>query len=220
MRRIKMETNRRRFFHQIAVAVAGLSLFRRKLFANDNNLTTQVSANEIFKVFIERRSVRKFKPNPIPEDHLMQILEAANYAPTPRNRQAWKFLVIQKREIIDQIREECIKRAGDDSKEYYTDYLSAPVYVEVLASTNTPNPPNDITAGVLAAQNLMLAARALGYGTVFCVNSIPEEITKSILNIPDDYKRICITPIGIPEEWPETPAKKEMNEVVLYDKFE
>jgi len=215
-----MGTNRRRFFQHIAVAVAGFSLFRRKLFANDKNLTTQVNSNEIFKVFKERRSVRKFQPNPIPEDHLMQILEAANFAPTPRNRQAWKFLVIQKREIINKIREECIKRAGDDSKEYYTNYLSAPVYVEVLASTNTPNPPNDITAGVLAAQNLMLAAKALGYGTVFCVNSIPEEITKSILNIPDDYKRICITPIGIPEEWPETPAKKEMNEVVLYDKFE
>lgn len=214
-----MGTNRRRFFQHIAVAIAGLGLFKRKLFADDNNLTTHVNSKEIFKVFKERRSVRKFKPNPVPEDHLMQILEAANFAPTPRNRQAWKFLIIQKREIINQIREECIKRAGDDSKDYYTNYLSAPVYVEVLASTNTPNPPNDITAGVLAAQNLMLAARALGYGTVFCVNSIPEEITKSILNIPDDYKRICITPIGIPEEWPETPAKKEVNEVVLYDRF-
>jgi nitroreductase len=90
----------------------------------------------------------------------------------------------------------------------------------VLAYTKTRNPANDITAGVLAAENLMLAARAFGYGTVFCVNSIPEEITKGILNIPDDYKRICITPIGIPEEWPETPEKKEVKEVVLYDKFE
>jgi len=66
----------------------------------------------------------------------------------------------------------------------------------------------------------MLAARALGYGTVFCVNSIPEEITKSILNIPGNYKRICITPIGIPEAWPETPEKKAINEVILYDQFE
>ena len=150
----------------------------------------------------------------------MQILEAANFAPTPRNRQAWKFLIIQKREIIDQIKEECIKKAGEDSKKYYTDYLSAPVYVEVLAYTETRNPANDMTAAALAAENLMLAARAFGYGTVFCVNSIPEEVTKGILNIPDDYKRICITPIGIPDEWPETPEKKETKEVVLYDKFE
>ncbi|MFX0138586.1 MAG: nitroreductase family protein [Candidatus Hodarchaeota archaeon] len=215
-----MGANRRRFFQQIIISITGLGLFNTKLLAKDNNQSPQVKSDDILKVIKERRSVRKFQSTPIPNDHLMQILEAANFAPTPRNRQAWKFLVIQKREIIDQIKEECIKRAGEDSKEYYTNYLSAPVYVEVLAYTETRNPVNDMTAAALAAENLMLAARAFGYGTVFCVNSIPEEITKNILNIPDDYKRICITPIGIPEEWPETPEKKETKEVVLYDKFE
>ena len=215
-----MGTNRRRFFQKIAISLTGLGLFNNKLFANDNSQSTPVKSDDILKVIKERRSVRKFQSTPIPNDHLMQILEAANFAPTPRNRQAWKFLIIQKREIIDQIKEECIKKAGEDSKKYYTDYLSAPVYVEVLAYTETRNPANDMTAAALAAENLMLAARAFGYGTVFCVNSIPEEVTKGILNIPDDYKRICITPIGIPDEWPETPEKKETKEVVLYDKFE
>ena len=215
-----MGTNRRRFFQKIAISLTGLGLLNNKLFANDNSQSTPVKSDDILKVIKERRSVRKFQSTPIPNDHLMQILEAANFAPTPRNRQAWKFLIIQKREIIDQIKEECIKKAGEDSKKYYTDYLSAPVYVEVLAYTETRNPANDMTAAALAAENLMLAARAFGYGTVFCVNSIPEEVTKGILNIPDDYKRICITPIGIPDEWPETPEKKETKEVVLYDKFE
>ena len=215
-----MGTNRRRFFQKIAISLTGLGLLNNKLFANDNSQSTPVKSDDILKVIKERRSVRKFQSTPIPNDHLMQILEAANFAPTPGNRQAWKFLIIQKREIIDQIKEECIKKAGEDSKEYYTDYLSAPVYVEVLAYTETRNPANDMTAAALAAENLMLAARAFGYGTVFCVNSIPEEVTKGILNIPDDYKRICITPIGIPDEWPETPEKKETKEVVLYDKFE
>ena len=215
-----MRANRRRFFRQMAIGVTGLGSFSTKLLAQDDSKSLQVKSDDILKVIKERRSVRKFQSTPIPKDHLMQILEAANFAPTPRNRQAWKFLVIQKREIIDRIKEECIKRAGEDSKEYYTDYLSAPVYVEVLAYTQTRNPENDITAAALAAENLILAARAFGYGTVFCVNSIPEEITKEILNIPDDYKRICISPIGIPEEWPETPEKKETKEVVLFDKFE
>jgi len=215
-----MGTNRRKFFQHFAISLTGIGLLNKKLFANDNREVTRIKSDDILKVIKERRSVRKFQSTSIPNDHLMQILEAANFAPTPRNRQAWKFLVIQKREIIDQIKEECIKRAGEDSKEYYTNYLSAPVYVEVLAYTETQNPPNDITAAALAAENLMLAARAFGYGTVFCVNSIPEEVTKSILNVPDNYKRICITPIGIPEEWPETPEKKEIMEVVLFDKFE
>lgn len=65
----------------------------------------------------------------------------------------------------------------------------------------------------------MLAARALGYGTVFCANSIYEEVTKEVLNIPDEYKRICITPIGVPEEWPKMPKKKSLEEVVLHEKL-
>lgn len=174
---------------------------------------------DLFRIFKTRRSVRKFKPTPVPDEHLRQILEAAHYAPTPRNRQAWKFVVIRNREILDRIKEECIRLGGEQSRPYFTDYLSAPVYVAVLAETQTRNPVNDVTAGALAAENLMLAARALGYGTVFCVNSIPEDVTKKILEIPDTYKRVCITPIGIPDEWPETPAKKDLEEVIIHDKF-
>lgn len=173
----------------------------------------------IFDVFKKRRSVRKFKSTPVPDDHLKQILNAAHAAPSPRNRQAWKFLVIKNRETLNRIKEACIKRSGDSSRQYFEDYLSAPVYVIILADTKTRNPENDIIAGALAAQNLFLAARALGYGTVYCANSIPENVTKEILSIPDHYKRICITPIGVPDAWPETPPKKNLEEVVVYEKL-
>lgn len=186
--------------------------------ANAGESLPQTQGMSIWDVFKKRRSVRKFKSTPIPKGHLTRILEAANYAPTPRNRQAWKFLVIQNRDTLNKIKEECIKGGGEGSREYFTDFLSAPVYVVVIADTETRNPPNDITAASLAAMNLMLAARALGYGTVFCVNSVSEDITKRVLNIPDKYKRICITPIGIPEEWPEK-EKKGLDEVVVYEKI-
>ena len=109
--------------------------------------------------------------------------------------------------------------SGENSREYFTDYLSAPVYVVVFADTKTRNPANDITAGALAVQNLMLAARALGYGTVFCANSIPEEVTNQVLEIPDNFKRVCITPIGVPDQWPEMPKKKNLDEVIVYEEI-
>jgi nitroreductase len=177
------------------------------------------SPPNLFSIFKSRRSVRKFKPTPVPEEHLLLILEAAHYAPSPRNRQAWKFVVIKDRDILDQIRDECIKRGGEQSEQYFTDYLSAPVYIVVLADTQTRNPANDLTAGALAAENLMIAARALGYGTVFCVNSIPEDVTKQILNIPDNFKRVCITPVGIPDKWPKTPGKRDLKEAIVENKF-
>lgn len=214
-----MKINRRAFVQKGAVLGVGLSLGSSGLLAKSKDSSSQNAEYDIFEVIKNRRSVRKFKSTPVPKEHITKILEAANFAPTPRNRQAWKFLVIQERETLDQIKEACIKGAGERTRQYFTDYLSAPVYVVVLANTKTRNPVNEVTAGALAAQNLMLAARALGYGTVFCVNSIPEEVTKEILNIPEDYKRICITPIGVPVEWPKTPKKKSLEEIVLYEKF-
>ena len=214
-----MKTNRRAFFQKGVILSAGLTLGSLGLFAKNKESPEQNASDDIFNAIKNRRSVRKFKSTPVSKEHLTKILEVANYAPTPRNRQAWKFLVIQERKILDQIKEECIKRSGEGSRQYFTDYLSAPVYVVVLAYIKTKNPPNDIIAGALAAENLMIAARALGYGTVFCANSVPEEVTKQVLNIPDDYKRLCITPIGVPAEWPKTPKKKSLEEVVLHEKF-
>ena len=207
-------TKRRQFLKAGLVGSAGLLCIP---FAQEADAAQ--SQSDLFATFKTRRSVRKFKPTPVPDEHIRQILEAAHYAPSPRNRQAWKFVVIKKREILDQIRDECIRRGGERSKQYFTDYLSAPVYVVVLAETQTKNPVNDATAGALAAENLILAARALGYGTVFCVNSIPEDVTKTILNIPDNFKRVCITPIGIPDQWPETPPKKDLEQAIVHDKF-
>jgi len=76
-----------------------------------------------------------------------------------------------------------------------------------------------IKDGTLAAGYLILAARALGYGTVFCTDSIPEELTKKVFNIPDHFTRICITPVGVPDEWPESPPKKSLEELVVHETF-
>jgi len=65
----------------------------------------------------------------------------------------------------------------------------------------------------------MLAARALGYGTVFCTDSINESIIKEFFNIPDRYTRICITPIGVPFEWPESPEKKNLESFIVNESF-
>ena len=217
-----MKTSRRTFFKKSAAFGAGLSLGGMKLFAKNGSgdRFIQGDGHDIFEAIKNRRSVRKFKSTSVPKEHLIKILEAAHYAPSPRNRQAWKFIVVEDRKILDEIKETCIKASGERSRQYFTDYLSAPVYVVVVAHTKTPNPPNDFIGGVLAAENLMLAARALGYGTVFCANSIPEAVTKQVLNIPDDYKRVCITPIGIPDEWPQPPKKKSLDEAVVYGKLE
>ncbi len=76
-----------------------------------------------------------------------------------------------------------------------------------------------MTDGALAAENLMLAARALGYGTGFFTTFFPEARMKAFFQIPDRYKLVCFTPIGVPEEWPTTPEKKSLDGIVVYESF-
>jgi nitroreductase len=64
-----------------------------------------------------------------------------------------------------------------------------------------------------------LAARALGYGTVYVTDAIPEQVTREVLGIPGRYERVCITPLGIPDGWPEPMPKRKLEEFVVFESF-
>lgn len=198
---------------------------------------SKVKIDSFFEVVNQRRSVRKFKSDAIPENDLNKILQAAASAPTSGNQQPWKFLVVKDRKKIDGLKELCIEKSIERYKasnmpskedldkrqkraeQYYSDYLSAPVYVIVLTDNNSQYPSYNHYDGPLAAANLILAARSLGYGTVFCTDSINADITKEYFNIPDSYTRVCITPIGVPYEWPDSPDKKQLEEFIVREQF-
>ena len=101
----------------------------------------------------------------------------------------------------------------------FDNYCSAPVYIIVLTDNKSMYPDYNHWDGPLAAGYLMLSARALGYGTVFITDAIPESVTKEVFGIPDTYTRVCITPLGIPAEWPQSPPKKKLEDFILYEKF-
>jgi len=191
----------------------------------------------LFDVLKNRRTVRKFKSTPIPKEHILKILEAAHFAPTAGNQQPWRFLVIQDRTKLDRLKEEAVawyldlyrsKAQSEDAKLKEVaqslrgtlgDVLSAPAYVVVLADSKAKYPEYVTVDGTLAAANLMTAARALGYGTGFYTTFFPEGKIKAFFNIPDQYRLICFTPIGVPEEWPKPPSKKDLKELVVFERF-
>ena len=191
----------------------------------------------LFDIIKGRRTVRDFRAIPVPKEHILKILDMARSAPTSGNQQPWKFLVVQDRAKLDRLK---IEAAGW----FLTDYekrrkptpgeldgvrtrvaatmakvLSAPVYVAVLTDSASPYPPDNRHDGPLAAALLMIAARALGYGTGYYTTYFPEERMREFLNIPDRYNLVCFTPIGVPVEWPAAPAKKPLEEFVVFEKF-
>jgi len=203
---------------------------------NSQKISYTSEQEYLFGIFQKRRSVRAYKPDAVPQDHIKKILDVARSAPTSGNQQPWKFLVIQERVKLDALKDACISRSllrlkmsglteeqfkerEKRTRDYYQKCLSAPVYIVVLVDKHSRYPTYNKHDGPLAAGYLMIAARALGYGTVFYTDSIPDELTKKVLDIPDRFERICITPVGIPVSWPDSPKKKSLEEFVVFEKF-
>jgi nitroreductase/ketosteroid isomerase-like protein len=209
----------------------------KRYFSTDStNLNYSIDQNYLFDIVNNRRTVRKYKNTPVPKEHIIKILDAARMCPTAGNQQPWKFLVINDREKLNLLEEKAVEwfmeKYNDgqvNPAELYkvkntidtliSDALSAPVYIAVLADTESKYSDYIIQDGSLAAGYLMIAARSLGYGTGFFTTFFPDEKMKFFFNIPEHYKLICFTPIGIPEEWPEMPEKKNLNELIVWNKF-
>ncbi len=228
-------TQERRDFMKLAIAAgAPLALGASPGRALGRAEPVQEDDASFFETVRTRRSVRRFQSTPVPDEHLTRILDAARLAPTSGNQQPWKFLVVRDRASIDRMKEVCIERALEARRargiavtaevteaveRSMQGYFSAPVYVVVLTDSESRYPTYNHWDGPLAAGYLMLAARALGYGTVFITDSVPEEVTRMVLEIPDRYTRVCITPIGVPEAWPDSPEKKDLEEFIVRERF-
>ncbi|WP_346859787.1 nitroreductase family protein [uncultured Draconibacterium sp.] len=226
--------NRRNSLKTGAALVTGLTLIPVLNSAGKSLANPEESFWEVIKT---RRSVRAFQPDPVPEEDIRKIIDAARMAPTSGNQQPWKFLVITDPKKIEALKTEKLKETevyfrdtkkleGEELKTQMKQaderlgkgYLSAPALIVVLTDNNSAYPGYNHWDGPLAAGYLMLAARALGYGTVHITDSFSEELTKRVFEIPDRYSRVCITPLGVPKEWPEK-EKKALDEFIVNEKF-
>jgi nitroreductase len=190
-----------------------------------------------FETVAARRSVRSFKADAVSDAHLALILDAARMAATSGNQQPWKFLVVRDPQKLAALKKDCLEagvqriQAGAGStaapdpeqvkklQKYYDTIFTAPLFVVVLVDRQSRYPDYNRFDGPMAAANLMLAARALGYGTAFYTDTISPEVTRKALRIPERYEQVCITPIGVPSEWPKAPAKMDLSAFIVYEGF-
>jgi len=230
--RLARTTPWRAFLQTCALAGTSLILASRLAAAEPAVASTP---SDIWETFKTRRSVRNFKPDPVPEADLRRILDAARSAPTSGNQQPWKFLVVRDPAKIAALKEANVQRLLSQSdpqktlseeeknkreiviRSHLAGYFSAPVYIVILTDNHSDYPDYNHWDGPMAAGYLMLAARALGYGTVFITDGIPDAVTRKILNIPDRYTRVCITPLGVPVQWPQPPAKKPLEDFIAWE---
>jgi nitroreductase len=170
---------------------------------------------EFYELIKKRKSVRKYKSDPIPDDVLNRILEAGRIAPSAKNIQPWRFIVIKDPELKKKIG----KASRDQTWIADADVILVGCILEKIAwgrlGGYMSSGPVDLA---IALEHMILAAANEGLGTCW-IGAFVEKDVKSILQVPDDVKIIALTPIGYPAEEPEDRGRKELKEIISYDTF-
>lgn len=167
--------------------------------------------NEVIEMMKTRRSIRKFKPEALPDEMIEQIAEAGTYAATGKNLQSPIIIAVTNKQLRDKISEMNRKIGG--WQEGFDPFYGAPAILIVLADKNVPTAVYD---GSLVMGNLMLAAHSLGVGSIWIHRAKEEfesEEGKAILaelGITGDYVGIGHCALGyIDGEDPKAAPRKE-----------
>ena len=168
--------------------------------------------NQVLDAIITRRSVRSYKPDPIPEDVLERILTAGQYAATGMNRQSPIILAVTDKAVRDELSAMNAAIMGTDKDPFY----GAPVVLVVLASKAAPTYVYD---GSLVMGNLLLAAHAEGLGSCWIHRAKEEfesEEGKALLRrlgIDGEYEGIGHCILGYAAEEPKAAAPRKQDYV-------
>jgi len=170
-----------------------------------------------------RRSVRKFKSDPVSDELVTTVLEAGRWAPSWANTQCWRFVVVRDDQIKAALAE--TKGRGNPAAEAIK---NAPVTIVICGELGTsgyykgeaPTDKGDwyMFDTALAAQNMMLTAHSLGLGTV-PVGLFNAAEVAAILELSPNVQVVILLPLGYPDEDPRAPRRKELSEITSSNKY-
>ena len=163
---------------------------------------------DTLQTIFARRSIRKYKADPIPDADLRQILEAGRQAPSAGNRQPWHFVVVGDPEQKRRVAQACNGQM----------WIADAAYV--LVAVGLPEVSGkwyrvDVS---MAMENIVLAARSLGYGTCWIGAFDPEQV-KEVCQLPPEADVVVCAPLGVPDVSPPAKERKAWDEVFCADRY-
>ncbi len=159
---------------------------------------------ELYEGLLTRRSIRKYNSDKtLTKEQILELIRAASYAPSAHNKQPWHFLVLQDKEVLQNLRHiqpwtsfakdaSCAIVVCVDTEETFHREKEGWNYAQI--------------DGALAAQNLLLACHAKGLGACFCGAAPMPLVVHNLqqkFNMPETMLPIAIVTIGYPEENPQ-----------------
>src|SRR5215469_1523725 len=182
------------------------------------------STNDLFEIIRTTRSMRRLKPDPVPNELIRKILEAGVCAPSGGNMQRWRFLVIRDRKVKETVGA-VYKRSWDErvapryrsgepapgtsrerfermlaAAEYLANHIhEAPVWIVPCLEGDAPTHWSGSSI-YPAVQNMLLAARALGLGaTLTTLHLVFEKEAEAAMGLPPNFHSYALQPVGYPK---------------------
>ena len=173
-----------------------------------------ISPESLLAFIKGRRSIRRYRPDPVPGEMVEQLLEAGRWAPSASNRQPWAFIVV---------RDEMIRRQVAQHAAYYfirwAHVAEAPLLIVLCGDAGNRVYRQFLQEDVgLAGGQIMLQAKALGLGTCW-IGALDRKAIAGILKLPNRMEIVGLLTVGFPAEDPPPPPRKPLAEIVHYDVY-
>ncbi|MEA2053512.1 MAG: nitroreductase family protein [Candidatus Thermoplasmatota archaeon] len=170
---------------------------------------------DVMETIKKRYSVRSYQQRDVPDEIIRKIVEAARLAPSAKNRQEWKFVMIKdvaKRERLCEaakgqtfVRQSPVVIAGVSTETDYVMTCGVPArYVDIA----------------IAMEHIALTAVEYGLGTCW-VGAFYQDKAKEVLNVPPDCQVVALMTLGYPEEGlePAEKRRKSLEDIMCYEEF-
>ena len=209
---------------------------------------TKLGVNDIWEVMFTQRAIRYWVEEPVSRELIERVIEAASKAPSGSNHQPWMFVVADrdpvKTSLAEALRDyyeegplktlvESSQKTEDSSQRlmmsgaenFFTNLRTAPaIIIPCLYKLSSPTSEmNTLIAGssiYLAVQNMLLAARALGLGTLMTTShSLIEEVIRDVCKIPDDAQPAALIPIGFPAVKFGPTKRKPVRDIIAWNQW-
>ena len=168
----------------------------------------------VFDAIKLRRSIRSYQDKPIEEEKLLRVLEAGRLAPSAKNLQEWRYVIVKDKDLRKKV-------AVAANNQYFL--AEAPVIivgcatmVDYVLTCGQPAHTVDVT---ISMDHMSLQAVEEGLGTCW-IGAFKEDEVKSILNIPKEMRIVEIMPLGYPKFIPDPKPRKRLEEIVYYDRYQ
>ena len=172
---------------------------------------------DLFQAISDRRSIRKYQERAVEVEKLRMVLDAARLAPSWKNRQCWRFLV-----IADAAKKARIVEAFPEDNPGRKALLQAPLVIVVCAAPEESGVENGIDYYIadtaIAFEHLCLAAQALGLGTCW-MGLFDETVLKAAAGVPAEFRVVGVTPLGYPDQEPKARPRKDLHEIAYLEEW-